>query len=142
MLESLDWNEECGVFGLVGHPRAAELTFLGLYALQHRGQEGAGIVSCDGGQYHEHKDLGLVNDVFDRSTLDRLRGDAAIGHTRYSTTGSTVLPNIQPILANLRSLEDAFQRPGGGLLKTAMEANKNKARTGTPTNGNSQGHGE
>ena len=112
MLESLDWNEECGVFGIVGHSRAAELTFLGLYALQHRGQEGAGIVTFDGDRYHEHKDLGLVNDVFDRPILDGLEGESALGHTRYSTTGSTVLPNVQPILANLRNQMIALAHNG------------------------------
>ena len=78
----------CGVFGVYGHPNAAELTYYGLYALQHRGQESAGIVSCDGKLFRQHKGMGLVPQVFKGEELHGLIGKMAIGHTRYSTTGS------------------------------------------------------
>lgn len=95
-----DIHEECGVFGIYGHPEAANLTYLGLYALQHRGQEGAGICSCDGRQLFLEKSMGLVADVFSEKRLKRLPGYMAIGHNRYSTAGSSVLKNVQPIVAN------------------------------------------
>jgi amidophosphoribosyltransferase len=87
----------CGVFGIFGHPNAAELTYYGLYALQHRGQESAGIVTCDGRQFREHKGMGLVPQIFDGSILHKLVGDMAVGHTRYSTTGSSHIRNAQPL---------------------------------------------
>ncbi|MDP6904787.1 MAG: amidophosphoribosyltransferase [Verrucomicrobiota bacterium] len=87
----------CGVFGVHGHPNAAELTYYGLYALQHRGQESAGIVSSDGKQFFEHKGMGLVPQVFKGDVLHGLVGDMAIGHTRYSTTGSSHIGNAQPL---------------------------------------------
>jgi len=90
----------CGVFGVYGHPNAAELTYYGLYALQHRGQESAGIVTSDGKQFHEHKGMGLVSQVFNGAILHDLVGHIAIGHTRYSTTGSSHLINAQPLTAN------------------------------------------
>jgi amidophosphoribosyltransferase len=95
-----DIHEECGVFGVYGHPEAANLTYLGLYALQHRGQEGAGICSSDGRQLFLEKSMGLVADVFYEKRLKRLPGYIAIGHNRYSTAGSSVLKNVQPIVAN------------------------------------------
>jgi len=103
-------REECGVIGVFapGQP-VGRLTYLGLHALQHRGQESAGIATSDGSQLHLHKRLGLVSQVFDRETIDALDGGeavgdgqtaiAAIGHTRYSTTGSNTLPNVQPVPA-------------------------------------------
>src|SRR5512135_2638108 len=91
-------HEECGVFGIYGHPDAANLTYLGLYALQHRGQESAGIVSSDGRKLHVQKGMGHVADVFDESRLGRLPGSSAIGHVRYSTAGDSSLDNAQPIL--------------------------------------------
>jgi amidophosphoribosyltransferase len=92
-------HEECGVFGLYAPGRdVARLSFFGLYALQHRGQEGAGIVTCDGRVAHIHKGMGLVSQVFNEDNLRHLRGDLAIGHTRYSTTGSPKLSNTQPYL--------------------------------------------
>src|SRR5881275_130959 len=95
-------REECGVFGIFGHPDASAVTALGLHALQHRGQEAAGIVSYDGRVFHLERKLGLVGDSFsDRTTIERLAGDAAIGHVRYSTTGETVLRNVQPLFAEL-----------------------------------------
>src|SRR5271157_2897295 len=87
----------CGVFGIYGHPNAAQLTYYGLYALQHRGQESAGIVTSDGRQFYTHKGMGLVSQVFDGNLLQELVGQMAIGHTRYSTTGSSHLRNAQPL---------------------------------------------
>ncbi len=87
----------CGVFGVFGHPNAAELTYYGLYALQHRGQESAGIVTTDGHQFYTHKGMGLVPQVFDGEVLHELVGHMAVGHTRYSTTGSSHLRNAQPL---------------------------------------------
>lgn len=95
-----DINEECGIFGVYGHPEAANLTYLGLYALQHRGQEGSGICSSDGRHLFLEKSRGLVADVFSEKRLKRLPGHTAIGHNRYSTAGSSVLRNVQPIVAN------------------------------------------
>lgn len=87
----------CGVFGVYGHPKAAELTYYGLFALQHRGQESAGIVASDGQTFRAHKGMGLVAQVFDSSILQSLGGHLAIGHTRYSTTGSSHIRNAQPL---------------------------------------------
>jgi amidophosphoribosyltransferase len=95
-------REECGVFGIFGHPDAAAITALGLHALQHRGQEAAGIVSFDGQRFHSERRLGLVGDTFsDRAVIDRLPGMSAVGHVRYSTTGETLLRNVQPLFAEL-----------------------------------------
>jgi amidophosphoribosyltransferase len=95
-------REECGVFGIFGHPDAAAITALGLHALQHRGQEAAGIVSYDGKRFHSERRLGLVGDNFSRrEVIDRLPGTTAIGHVRYSTTGETILRNVQPLFAEL-----------------------------------------
>jgi amidophosphoribosyltransferase len=95
-----DIHEECGIFGVYGHPEAANLTYLGLYALQHRGQEGSGICSADGRHLFLEKSRGLVADVFYEKRLKRLPGHIAIGHNRYSTSGSSILRNVQPIVAN------------------------------------------
>jgi amidophosphoribosyltransferase len=92
------FRDRCGLFGIFGHPDAARLTYLGLYALQHRGQESAGIVAVDGGKLRVEKGMGLVNDVFDETKLEGLPGDRAMGHVRYSTAGDTVVANAQPIL--------------------------------------------
>ena len=95
-------HEECGVFGVFGVDEAAAHTVLGLHALQHRGQEAAGIVAFDGRQFNAHRDLGLVADSFaSKAVVARLRGHAAIGHVRYSTTGETALRNVQPLFADL-----------------------------------------
>lgn len=90
----------CGVFGVYGHPNAAELTYYGLYALQHRGQESAGIVTSDGRQLKAHRGMGLVPQVFQGDILQQLAGGMAVGHTRYSTTGSSQLTNAQPLTVN------------------------------------------
>ncbi len=91
-------NEECGVFGIWGHEKAAELTYYGLHAMQHRGQEGAGIVVSDGKELKAHKGMGLVNDVFKHAKFDDLSGRVAVGHVRYPTQGGRGLENIQPLL--------------------------------------------
>ena len=96
-------REECGVFGIFGHPDAAAITALGLHALQHRGQEAAGIVSFDGKRFHSERRLGLVGDNFSRrEVIERLPGTSAIGHVRYSTTGETILRNVQPLFADFQ----------------------------------------
>jgi amidophosphoribosyltransferase len=95
-------REECGIFGIWNHPDAAAITALGLHALQHRGQEAAGIVSYDGKRFHSERRLGLVGDAFSRrDVIDRLPGMSAIGHVRYSTTGETILRNVQPLFAEV-----------------------------------------
>ncbi|MGB6898242.1 MAG: hypothetical protein WBE12_06615, partial [Candidatus Acidiferrum sp.] len=91
------FHDECGVFGVFGHSEAANLTYLGLYALQHRGQESAGIVSSDGTDLHLHRAMGEVEEIFQPSVLAKLPGSLAIGHTRYSTAGEKALLNAQPI---------------------------------------------
>ena len=113
------WHDECGVFAAVGEGRAAEVACLGLHALQHRGQESAGIVSCDDkGQFHAHRGIGLVSDVFDDAILAKLPGHSAIGHNRYSTTGSLTLANTQPLMVVYR----------GGPLALAHNGNLVNAR--------------
>jgi amidophosphoribosyltransferase len=95
-------KEECGVFGIWGDGDASRHAALGLHALQHRGQEASGIVSYDGEQFHAHRDLGLVGDIFaSEAVMLRLKGKAAIGHNRYSTAGGTLLRNVQPLFADL-----------------------------------------
>ncbi len=97
-------HEECGVFGIFGHPDAAALTALGLHALQHRGQEAAGIVTFDGEQFQSERRLGLVGDHFTNPpVMKRLSGSSAIGHVRYSTRGNTILRNVQPLFADLNT---------------------------------------
>lgn len=95
-------KEECGVCGIFGHKDSAKLTYFGLYALQHRGQESAGITVSDGNHVQEHKDMGLVSEVFKENDFDKLQGHLAIGHVRYSTTGASNLVNAQPFTANHR----------------------------------------
>jgi amidophosphoribosyltransferase len=93
-------HEECGVFGIFGHPEAPALTALGLHALQHRGQEAAGIVTFDGEQFHIERHIGLVGDNFTKpQVMERLKGDRAIGHNRYSTSGGAAIRNVQPLFA-------------------------------------------
>ncbi|MEX0955583.1 MAG: amidophosphoribosyltransferase [Rhizobiaceae bacterium] len=96
------FHDECGVFGIFGHQDAAAIATLGLHALQHRGQEAAGIVSYDGSQFHVERHVGLIGDTFTKqSVIDRLGGSRAIGHTRYATTGGSGLRNVQPLFAEL-----------------------------------------
>ncbi len=94
------FHEECGVVGVYGHPEAATLAYLSLYALQHRGQESAGIVASNGEALISHRGMGHVADIFQYDILARLRGHLAIGHNRYSTSGSTVLKNCQPFVVS------------------------------------------
>src|SRR5437588_12230401 len=92
------FKDECGVVGVFGHPEAANMTYLGLYALQHRGQESAGIAATDGEQVRLSRAMGYVADTFDSAALAQLPGPVAIGHVRYSTAGESKLSNAQPIL--------------------------------------------
>src|SRR6187455_2579731 len=94
------FRDECGVFGIFGHPESANLTYLGLYALQHRGQESAGIAAADGTRIRTSRAMGYVNDAFDSDTLAGLTGHIAIGHVRYSTAGESRLANAQPIVVD------------------------------------------
>ncbi len=130
-------KEECGVFGVFGHPEAAKLTYFGLYALQHRGQESAGIVAFDRENVNEYKAMGLVPDIFNERILGELRGSLAVGHVRYSTTGSSVLQNAQPFcvrhagctlavahngnLVNALSLRNELERHGS-IFQTTMDS--------------------
>jgi amidophosphoribosyltransferase len=122
------FKDECGVFGIFGHPEAANMAYLGLYALQHRGQESAGIAATDGGRVRVSKGMGYVADTFDSEILSHLHGDSAIGHVRYSTAGESQVANAQPILidcahgqiaichngnlVNARELRDELVRQG------------------------------
>jgi amidophosphoribosyltransferase len=117
----------CGVFGIFGHPNAAELTYYGLYALQHRGQESAGIVSYDNAKFHVHKGMGLVSQIFNGDVLENLPGKMAVGHTRYSTTGSSHLRNAQPLTVDCARGQIAIAHNGNltnaSQLREALEAN-------------------
>ncbi len=117
----------CGVFGVYGHPNAAELTYYGLYALQHRGQESAGIVTSDGRQFHAHKGMGLVPQVFKGGVLRDLAGSIAIGHTRYSTTGSSLLRNAQPLTVDCACGQIAIAH-NGNLTNAAQLREELEAR--------------
>jgi len=105
-------REACGIFGIHGHPESARLTYFGLYALQHRGQESAGIAVLQGDRINAHKGMGLVPDVFDSGHLEHLKGPAAIGHVRYSTTGSSILANAQPFVVHHRNKSYAVAHNG------------------------------
>lgn len=129
------WKDECGVFGIWNHPEAAKLTYLGLYAMQHRGQESAGIVALDkqgddGAKsiHRIHKALGLVADVFSEQSLSKLTGSAAIGHVRYSTTGDNLVANAQPLVSNLLSGPVAVAHNGN--IVNGAELRKNLQREG------------
>jgi amidophosphoribosyltransferase len=114
-------NEECGVFGIWGHPDAAQLTYYGLHSLQHRGQEGAGIVVTDGERLRTHKGSGLVNDVFSRGELEDLIGYGAIGHVRYSTAGGNELANVQPLLFRSQTSSLALAHNGNLVNANALK---------------------
>ncbi|MFB3926919.1 MAG: amidophosphoribosyltransferase [Syntrophales bacterium] len=111
-------REACGVFGVFGHEDAAKLTYFGLYALQHRGQESAGIVTSTGKAIYEHRQMGLVTEIFDQDILNRLLGHIAVGHVRYSTTGSSILKNAQPFVVSY----------GGKTLAIAHNGNLTNSR--------------
>ncbi len=127
----------CGIFGIINHKDAAQLTYLGLYALQHRGEESAGIVAGAGKKIRSYKAMGLVSDVFDAPIIKSLKGNMAIGHVRYSTTGSSNAKNIQPFLVNHNrghialahngNLTNAFKlkkqmESGGSIFQTTMDS--------------------
>lgn len=124
MIETL--HEECGIFGIYNRNDAAHNAFLGLYALQHRGQEAAGIVSSDGDRLYEHKGMGLVAQVFDEDRLSALPGRLAIGHNRYSTTGGSRIANVQPLMVDCRAGKLALAHNGNLVnareLRSEMEA--------------------
>lgn len=105
-------RESCGIFGICGHPEAAPITYFGLYALQHRGQESAGIAITRDETIYEHKGMGLVSDVFDVNNLQELHGPCGIGHVRYSTTGSSILTNAQPFSVRHRNKSYAVAHNG------------------------------
>src|SRR5690348_5572458 len=112
----------CGVFGIFGHPKAAELTYYGLYALQHRGQESAGIVTSDGKSFRAHRGMGLVSQVFKGHILQDLAGQIALGHTRYSTTGSSQLKNAQPLTVDCARGQIAIAHNGNLTNATRLRA--------------------
>jgi amidophosphoribosyltransferase len=113
------FHDECGVFGVFGHPEAANFTYLGLYALQHRGQESAGIVASTGADLNLHRAMGEVEEIFQPSVLAKLKGSSAIGHTRYSTAGDKALLNAQPIMIDCNKGKVAMAHNGN--LTNALE---------------------
>lgn len=125
-MEDYKLKDKCGVFGIYGHADAPYLAYLGLYALQHRGEESAGIVVSDGKKMKAHRSMGHVQDVFDGNVLDSLKGDRAIGHVRYSTTGSSNLKNAQPIVVDYSRGEIALGHNGNlvnaDILRSELEA--------------------
>ena len=129
-------NEECGVFGVWGHPDAARVTYFGLHSLQHRGQEGAGIVTNDAGKLNGHRDLGLLAEVFsDERVLQRLTGDAAIGHVRYATAGNGSVDNIQPFL--FKFFDQQIGLAHNGNLTNAKSLRKSLEKAGAIFHSNS-----
>ncbi|MCA0424111.1 MAG: amidophosphoribosyltransferase [Proteobacteria bacterium] len=127
--ESDDLGEKCGVFGVYGHADAAAITALGLHALQHRGQEAAGICSFDGQRFFSERRMGLVGDHFSRGdVIERLPGNAAIGHVRYSTAGGTILRNVQPLFAELHG--GGFALAHNGNLTNGMTLRRDLIRSG------------
>lgn len=129
-------NEECGVFGVWGHPDAARVTYFGLHSLQHRGQEGAGIVTNDAGKLNVHRDLGLLAEVFsDERVLQRLTGDAAIGHVRYATAGNGSVDNIQPFL--FKFFDQQIGLAHNGNLTNAKSLRKSLEKAGAIFHSNS-----
>jgi amidophosphoribosyltransferase len=123
------FHEECGVFAIYGHPEAANLAYLGLYALQHRGQESAGIAASDGRDIRCHKAMGHVADIFTPSVLSGLPGDMAIGHTRYSTAGDTVLLNAQPFSVHCNKGKIAIAHNGN--ITNAADLRRDLERAGS-----------
>lgn len=123
------FHDECGVFAIYGHPEAANLAYLGLYAMQHRGQESAGIASSDGRHIHNHKSMGHVADIFTPEVLGELPGELAIGHTRYSTAGDTVLLNAQPFSVACNKGQVAVAHNGN--ITNAAELRRDLEREGS-----------
>jgi amidophosphoribosyltransferase len=126
VLEDDHFHDQCGLFGIFGHLEAAHLTYLGLHALQHRGQESAGIVTSDGARLYVEKGMGLVNDVFTDGRLHTLKGDRAIGHVRYSTAGDSLAANAQPLVIECHRGQIALGHNGNltnaALLRYELEA--------------------
>ena len=120
------FHEECAVVGVFGHEEAANLTYLGLYALQHRGQEASGIVSGDGNQFFVQKGMGLVADIYNKDSLERLPGHMAIGHNRYSTAGGNDLKNVQPLTVNF-ALGNLALAHNGNLINAQVLRNELEA---------------
>lgn len=136
MFEKKSLNEECGVFGIWGHPQAAQVTYFGLHSLQHRGQEGAGIVSNDKGELRGHRETGLLSEVFkNQADLDRLVGHAAIGHVRYATAGAADIRNIQPFLYKFH--DGQFGLCHNGNLTNAISLRKELEKQGAIFNASS-----
>ena len=123
------FHDHCGVFGIFGHPEAAKMAYLGLYALQHRGQESAGIASTDGANVHVHKSLGHVQEIFTPDVIAQLPGPAAIGHTRYSTAGDTSLMNAQPVVIDCNKGKLALGHNGN--LTNALEVRRRLEHRGS-----------
>ena len=119
------FREECGVMAVYAHPEASKVAYLGLHALQHRGQESAGIAASDGEQLRLHKQMGLVVDIFTEDVLAKLPGTQAIGHTRYSTTGDSAILNAQPIRVDCNKGQMALAHNGNlvnaGELRAKLE---------------------
>src|SRR5499425_2894818 len=129
------FREECGVFGIFGHEEAAKLTYLGLYALQHRGQESAGICSSDGTELHLHRAMGEVEEIFTPPVLAKLPGNLAMGHTRYSTAGDKALLNAQPIVIDCNKGKVALGHNGN--LTNAAEHRRRLEHKGSIFQSNS-----
>ncbi|HEX2775069.1 MAG TPA: amidophosphoribosyltransferase [Candidatus Acidoferrales bacterium] len=123
------FHDHCGVFGIFGHPEAAKMAYLGLYALQHRGQESAGIASTDGANIHVHKSLGHVQEIFTPDVIAQLPGEVAIGHTRYSTAGDTSLMNAQPVVIDCNKGKLALGHNGN--LTNAIEVRRRLEHRGS-----------
>src|SRR5277367_5385007 len=122
MLISDKFRDECGVVAIHAHPEAETLAYLGLHALQHRGQESAGIVTSDGGHLRQHKSMGLVADIFSHDVLSSMRGVLAIGHTRYSTAGDSALLNAQPIMVQSNKSTIAIAHNGNLVNAASISA--------------------
>src|ERR1700722_9503464 len=129
ILEGDHFHDHWGVFGVFSHPEAAKLAYLGIYALQHRGQESAGIVSADGNDLHIYKSLGHVQEIFTPEAMKQLPGSAAIGHTRYSTAGDNVLINAQPIMIDCNKGKIALGHNGN--LTNAIELRRKLEHRGS-----------
>ncbi len=129
MIFDQGYHDECGVVGIAGHPEASNIAYLGLYALQHRGQESAGIVSTDGVNLFAHRSMGHVADIFSRATMDELKGTSAIGHVRYSTQGGSFIKNAQPVA--ISCWRGAMALAHNGNLVNALELRQELERDGS-----------
>ncbi|MGQ9603729.1 MAG: amidophosphoribosyltransferase [bacterium] len=125
----MNLRHNCGLFGVYGHDDAARMVYIGLYSLQHRGQESAGIVSSDGERFYSRRSLGLVNEVFDDLNLRNITGRIAIGHNRYSTTGSPRTSNVQPLIVDIKGRPLAIAHNGN--LVNAVDLRKSMQESGS-----------